>query len=272
MNSWYAFYPGDYARSTAHLSIAEHGAYRLLLDHYYSTDAPLPPDNPALYRIARAFNRQERAAVDSVVSQFFELGADGYHNRRADREIARRADQHARLSNGAKKAMQNRWGSHKQANSQATKQPTNQPITRPQPQPQKEKTDTVPSAPGVCEQAVTVWNENRGPLPGVLKLTDDRRRKVRARARATPDFLDVFKAATQKAAATPFTRGENERGWRASFDWLIEKDGNAIGLLEGKYDRPASGNGKAPPAAHTQAVGIPLKPSIIGGRDDNRPN
>jgi hypothetical protein len=27
-NQWYAHYPGDYGRDTAHLSLVEHGAYR----------------------------------------------------------------------------------------------------------------------------------------------------------------------------------------------------------------------------------------------------
>lgn len=115
MNAWYAHYPGDYARDTAHLSLVQHGAYRLMLDHYYATAAPLPADVAALYRICRAFDEAERKAVDFVVSQFFDLRADGFHNGRADIELARRAEQHERLSNAAKKAMRNRWGVHSQA-------------------------------------------------------------------------------------------------------------------------------------------------------------
>ena len=132
MNAWYPHYPGDYGRDTAHLSLVQHGAYRLLLDHYYATATPLPADVTALYRICRAFDEAERKAVDFVVAQFFELLADGYHNARADMELAKRAEQHERLSNGAKRAMRNRWGADKQA----TKQPIKQAIASPQPQPQ----------------------------------------------------------------------------------------------------------------------------------------
>ena len=96
MSIWYAHYPGDYGRDTAHLSLAMHGAYRLLLDHYFSTAKPLPTDPSALYRICRAFDEAEKGAVDSVVHQFFVLQNDGYHNRRADRELAIQAERRER--------------------------------------------------------------------------------------------------------------------------------------------------------------------------------
>jgi uncharacterized protein YdaU (DUF1376 family) len=70
-NAWYAFYVGDYARDTAHLSLLEHGAYRLLLDHYYATGHPLPNDLSKLYRICRARSPAERKAVSLVASEFF---------------------------------------------------------------------------------------------------------------------------------------------------------------------------------------------------------
>src|SRR6266705_3141591 len=109
MNAWYAHYPGDYGRDTAHLPLVQHGAYRLLLDHYYATSAPLPRDAAALYRICRAFNQSERDAVDCVVSQFFDLRDDGYHNARANMELAKRNEHHERLSSGAHKTNEKRW-------------------------------------------------------------------------------------------------------------------------------------------------------------------
>ena len=90
--NFYKRYIGDYGRKTAHLSLLEHGAYAVLLDHYYGTRKPLPDDMPALYRICRAVDKQEQAAVQRVVTEFFPLGADGLrHNPRADQEIAEAA-------------------------------------------------------------------------------------------------------------------------------------------------------------------------------------
>lgn len=89
---WYPEYPGDYGRKTSHLSLAEHGAYKVLRDHYYSTGRALPTNVDVLYRICRAFEGSDRAAVDAVVAEFFTLEPDGYHNGRCDEELAKRDD------------------------------------------------------------------------------------------------------------------------------------------------------------------------------------
>lgn len=89
--NYYERYCGDYQRDTAHLSLAEHGAYTMLLDTYFSVEKPLPSDLPSLYRVCRAMTRLEQQAVKAVAEQFFPVSeADGLrHNRRADREIAK---------------------------------------------------------------------------------------------------------------------------------------------------------------------------------------
>ena len=108
---WYKRFPGDYRRDTAHLTLAQHGAYGLLLDHYYSNAAPLPADLDALRRICSCSEEAERKAVDFVVAQFFELRADGYHNKRADLEIAEAAERHEQRVRGGRKTASKRWGS-----------------------------------------------------------------------------------------------------------------------------------------------------------------
>ena len=83
--NWYPRYPGDYMRDTAHLSLTEHGAYNVLLDHYYATGGPLPDRHEALIRICRAYEDTEKQAVKSVADAFFPVNGDGMrHNRRAD--------------------------------------------------------------------------------------------------------------------------------------------------------------------------------------------
>jgi uncharacterized protein YdaU (DUF1376 family) len=96
---WYARYPGDYMRDTAHLTLIQHGAYTRLLDHYYATGKPLPEDLSALHRLCSAMTREERAAVDSIAIEFFPVNGDGQrHNKRADIEIRSRQEQHKLLS------------------------------------------------------------------------------------------------------------------------------------------------------------------------------
>lgn len=85
--NFYKRYTGDYARDTVHLSMVEDGAYNRLMDFYYSTEKPLPSDRKAVYRIARATDKAEQKAVDSVLTQFFLDTADGYRHKRIDVEI-----------------------------------------------------------------------------------------------------------------------------------------------------------------------------------------
>lgn len=86
--NYYEHHLGDYAKDTAHLSMIEHGAYRILLDVYYTREVPLPTDRRACYKLARAQSKEERAAVDYVLEEFFFEQSDGFHNDRCDAEIA----------------------------------------------------------------------------------------------------------------------------------------------------------------------------------------
>lgn len=88
--NYYERYCGDYARDTAHLMLAEHGAYTLMLDFYYSTERPLQADHAALYRLCRAIAKPEQATVRKIADEFFPVGPDGLrHNNRADIDIAK---------------------------------------------------------------------------------------------------------------------------------------------------------------------------------------
>jgi uncharacterized protein YdaU (DUF1376 family) len=86
---WYPRYVGDYQRKTGHLSMMEHGAYAMLLDHYYSTGG-LPANAEQLHRICRALACDEQAALQSVVDQFFTRNGDRLINKKAEEELAKR--------------------------------------------------------------------------------------------------------------------------------------------------------------------------------------
>lgn len=116
--SWYPRYARDYAEKTAHLSLAEHGAYTLLLDHYMTSGGAMPIAMPiamhaasVCYRICRAQSDEERAAVDSVMRQFFTIESDGcLHNKRADIELEKRKSLSETRASVAKKGAAKRWG------------------------------------------------------------------------------------------------------------------------------------------------------------------
>lgn len=86
---WYKHYMGDYLKDTADLSMTQDGAYRRLLDRYYTSGQPLPIEKQKLYLITRAIERWEREAVDSVLAKFFILTSAGYTQKRTEKELAK---------------------------------------------------------------------------------------------------------------------------------------------------------------------------------------
>jgi uncharacterized protein YdaU (DUF1376 family) len=81
----------NYAKTTAHLSMIEHGAYRLLLDHYMQTGGKLKANEEQLLRVCRAFAREEKQALLSVLGQFFEQSDGHYIHAHADEALAKRS-------------------------------------------------------------------------------------------------------------------------------------------------------------------------------------
>ncbi len=85
--NYYKRHIGDYAAATRHLSLLEHGVYCMLLDVYYTSERALPADVKAVQRLVGAKSRDEREAVETVLREFFEQHADGWHKTRCDEEI-----------------------------------------------------------------------------------------------------------------------------------------------------------------------------------------
>lgn len=87
--NYYEHHIGDYAKDAGHLSMVEDGAYRRLIDAYYSREQPLPSAFRDCCKLARAITKAERDAVTYVLREFFTLQDDGYHQKRCDEEVAR---------------------------------------------------------------------------------------------------------------------------------------------------------------------------------------
>lgn len=103
--NYYEHHLGDYAKDAGHLSMLEEGAYRRLLDAYYTRERPLPTDMRECCKLARAVSKQEREAVAYVLAEFFALDESGYRQRRADAEIARFQDKQRK----ARASAEARW-------------------------------------------------------------------------------------------------------------------------------------------------------------------
>lgn len=101
--NYYPHHIGDYTKNTVHISMLEDGAYRRLLDLYYTREKPLPLDMQMVYRLARARTKQERVAIDAVLQEFFINTELGFLHSRCEKEISNAQSRiSAAQKNGAK--------------------------------------------------------------------------------------------------------------------------------------------------------------------------
>ena len=116
--------------------------------------------------------------------------------------------------------------------------------------PYGDKSAVKPAAPvAETQEIVDLYNDICRSFPQVRVLTDGRRKAISARIRA--QGADAIREVFAKAEASAFLKGANDRGWRASFDWIIQKK-NFIKILEGNYD--GGKKGQAPPSYDLDAV------------------
>jgi len=78
-----------------------------------------------------------------------------------------------------------------------------------------------------------------------MGIEGSRRKAVAARFRHYQN-LDIFRQLFEKANASAFLTGTNDRNWQADFDWLM-KANNFSKVLEGKYDGSFNDVKKPPP-------------------------
>lgn len=235
--NYYERYCGDYAKKTARLSLMEHGAYTLLLDEYYSNEAPLPADFDELFRICRAMKKAEQDAVKSVAEKFFPIFEDGMrHNARADEMIARaRPKMEAARANGAKggRPRKNPMG-YENKNPEKTQQ---EPNGKPNGFSYKNPEET---------QGETIRARSPAPAPtplGTNNLTDNTT-GIGTDARMTPSQVSAALIGWERE------RGKAARGISASQPQVIE-------LSEGGVDQAELRAAYDDAVADRSAVGDP---------------
>jgi hypothetical protein len=121
------------------------------------------------------------------------------------------------------------------------------------------------------EELLEIYEQERGELPRAVAMTRERRRRC-ARCLASGVTAAEFRAAVRAAAMTPFLSGAGDRGWRASFDWLIADPANVRKVLAGEYapsDSDSRRTEKSRPERRGPAdlyVGIAPRPADCGVR------
>ena len=102
---------------------------------------------------------------------------------------------------------------------------------------EKSSTDVLPEKTDAFSDQITtireLYNSVCGSYPRLVKMSEARKKAIRARLRAgytVEDFQKLF----EMAEASAFLKGKNNRNWSATFDWLVA-DSNMAKVLDGNY-------------------------------------
>jgi predicted phage replisome organizer len=87
------------------------------------------------------------------------------------------------------------------------------------------------------QRIADMYNETCVSFPRLKSLSDSRKKAIKARMNTYSE--DDFKLLFEKAEASSFLKGKNNRNWTATFDWLI-KDANMAKVLDGNYDEKST--------------------------------
>lgn len=121
--TWMPMYWGDYLRNTTHLSAAEHGAYLMLIAHYWTTQESLPDNDEQLRRIARMERAEWKRARPTLI-KFFSVTDQLWRHDRIDAELQQWGERKTKAEDRARTAAEKRWGKEKQSSEHATSIPT----------------------------------------------------------------------------------------------------------------------------------------------------
>lgn len=201
--NYYKRHIGDYAKDTGHLSLLEHGVYTVLLDRLYGSERAIPKD--MVYRVTRATTKAERAAVDAVLREFFDLEPEGWMHGRVREE----------MDNAAERADANRENGKKGGRPKKAKGGPNAPVC-----PQQE--------------IIALYHELLPELPPVREWTGEDDLRARWRSSTERQSLDWWRTFFEYVKKSPFLMGE--RGdFQASLRWIV-KAGNFAKIVNGNYE------------------------------------
>jgi uncharacterized protein YdaU (DUF1376 family) len=249
-DTWMPFFVGDYLSATGRLTTEQHGAYLLILLDYWKNGPP-PNDDAVLAQIARLSPSAWKKAKPALIG-FFDVRDGQLIQRRVERERIRAAEITEERSKAGKAGAEKRWQGHKQKNGKRIANAIDLPLANgqqndaPSPSPSSSSEELIASTnvdvsaeptakPLTKQEVIDAWHTRMVPLgfPRIAKMTGQRERMLNARLKDST--LEEWQRAMDALERSAFCRGENDRGWRADFDFLLQPK-SFTKLLEGAYD------------------------------------
>lgn len=92
----------------------------------------------------------------------------------------------------------------------------------------KDNTKTIP-----YQKIVDIYNSTCIKLPKVVRLTDNRKKAIKARYMEYEKDISIFETLFKKVNESDFLQGINGE-WKANFDWLLKQQ-SMVKVLEDRY-------------------------------------
>lgn len=231
---------GDYHKKAGRLNMLQHGAYTLLMDACY--DRERFPTREEAIDWCWASSEAEIAAVDLILSKFFELHEGVYKQDRIAEEVEQ---YHANAATNARIA-QEREAKKKEQKARSVNDastvsheppPNHKPLTINQ-----EPIDKTLTSSGddntvkIDYQAIVdLFNKTLPELPAVKILTDKRKSAIRSCALVKPRFSEIgfWEVYFQEVRKSDFLMGR-KTDWKADFDFLTTRS-KFVKVVEGAY-------------------------------------
>lgn len=224
-NTWMPFFTGDYLKNTMHLSAEEHGAYLLMILHYWS-HGKIKNDKKTLKNITKISSNK----LKNIISFFDEI--DGYliHStiERLKGEAIENKDKQRKRTEAATAA---RWGIKEDNDVSVTDSATESPSPSTSSSIIKDNTDTY----------IKAYEKILGKK--LLKLSDKRKKHLKVFARNF-HIMD-FEQGLNKAKQSLFLMSGSFFKW----DWIINET-NFLKIMEGNYDDETNISNNRPSAKH----------------------
>jgi uncharacterized protein YdaU (DUF1376 family) len=211
--AWMPLYVSTYLGDTGHLSTVEHGAYLLLIMHYWQSGS-LPKDDARLSRIVR-MNPIEWLEIRPTIADFFT--DDWRHDRIAD-ELAKASELVTKRSAAGKAGASARYGKRigkRSAIATANVEQTNAPI----PIPNNKEEKKEPSAP---KKNGTRLHEDWKPNEASC-----------ARAAAKGFSNSQIEEIAEDLRVWANGKGISRQNWDATFDGFIRREAKQLSQHNG---------------------------------------
>lgn len=202
------------------MTMEERGIYITLLAYAW-IEKGIPSDTSKLKRLCGNPNNFDEI-IENVLNCFEEHNGR-YYNPRMESIRSEQIDRKQRMSDAGKKGAEKRWN-----NGVAIQKPLAKDSSA------TASATALATAKTPYTDIKDLYNKKLGKiLPSINALTNKRKSLIRSIWKENPN-IEFFDTLYSKVSKIPFLTGDNDRGWKADFDFVHKMD-KVVKIMEGGY-------------------------------------